>query len=117
MSARTGRVSYHDGLIETVWTHSIVSVDVRYSPIRVLRIVAYAHAPPLFHGVIKTPGIEVLFRELRLIREGIQLLYPSNLASPRPNTVVDVSRLGFVCKVEADECEVPAAEANRRRLS
>ena len=72
---------------------------------------------PLFPGIVQIPTIEFPLRRRRLVGKRIQLVYPANPTRPLFDGIIDLTCLVFVGEIEADEGEIAASQADRRRLT
>ena len=73
-----------------------------------------AHPSPLFHGVVDGPAgrHDVLFGGLWLVTKSVELVDATYLACPGFYAFVGVTGFAVVEKVEANEGEVAAVEAD-----
>ena len=110
---RTESVSSFHSTPPTLHTYPIINIDIGDPPIGLGRVPLDAHAPPLLHGVVDCPAIDVLFRWRWLVRESIQLFDLADFASPCSDTVVYIPGFGLTCEVEADKGEVATSQAYR----
>ena len=76
--------------------YPIICIDLRYPPALVRVLFADAQSFPLLPSVVQVPAFDLLFGGLRLIRESIEFLYPTELASPCFDTIVYISGLFLV---------------------
>lgn len=67
--------------------------------------------------IIELPTIECALGRRRLEGKGVKFINPSQLASPRLYTLINVSSLVLVCKVETNKVEISTSQANGRRLT
>lgn len=95
------------------WTYIVGFIDPRNAPVTLPLAVDNAHPPPLLHGVVHAPTVDLFLGSLWLVGERIELLHSANLARPCFDTLVRVACFGFAIKVEAHKGEVSAAQADR----
>ena len=107
---RTESVSSFRSSPATLHTYPIINIDVGDPPIGFGRLLLNAHAPPLLHGVVDCPAIDVLFRWRRLVGESVQFVDLADLATPCSDAIVYVPGLRLICEVEADKGEVTTSQ-------
>lgn len=88
--------------------YHIVCIDFGYPPTLVGVLLAYSLSLPLPRCIIEVPAVDLLFRGLRLIREGIEFVNFTQLTGPCLYAIVNIPSLLLIGEAETDKGEIAA---------